>query len=65
LIATTPPVNNTARLPIVLVTEVAKLTWSLSSPGYPYFYWLNTSLTFEYLDNPNFTDITPTNHLTV
>jgi len=26
---------------------------------------INTSLTFEYRNDPNFTDIAPTNHLTV
>jgi len=51
VIITTPPVNQPGHLPI----ELELLD------GSP----INTSLTFEYRNDPNFTDIAPTNHLTV
>ena len=52
VVVTTLPVNNTAsHLPIVLeLTSTDRI---------------NTNRTFEYRHNPNFTDISPRNHLTV
>ena len=52
VVVTTRPVKSTAsNLPIILVLSSGR--------------WMNTFLTFEYRNNPNFIDIAPRNHLTV